>query len=338
MEKNNLVIINNEKIFEENNNYYCDNLDLKVLPEGLSQYHEVNYIVRTSKKKGGQKLSLKNINAAPNIFKFIFFILKTLKTSNTKYLLISITPYTFIAFITLFFARKKTIVYLMSSGHEEYKYILGNWAIWIYHLMYKLVTLKSKVIVCHERLHKKSESHIIYPSQLDDRWLNNHKEPTLDKIKFLYVGRLNPEKGIYDFLEMFERTELDAELTIVGEKKNLATSKKNINILGYISDTQLLINAYDNCNIMILPSYTEAHPYVIDESLSRKRPVIIFEDIAYVKKEKKGIFIAKRDVFSLTETTKYIMKNYQSIQKEIGKNILPTKRNMLKKISDIIIS
>lgn len=338
MEKNNLVIINNEKIFKENNNYYCDNLDLKTLPEGLSQYYEVNYIVRTSKKKGGQKLNLKNINAAPNIFKFIFFILKTLKRTKTSYLLISITPYTFIAFLVLFFARKKTVVYLMSNGHEEYKYILGSWAVWIYDLMYRLVTLNSKVMVCHERLYKKSKSHIIYPSRLDDSWLSNHKKPLLDKIKFLYVGRLNPEKGIYDFLEMFEKVELDAELTIVGDKKNLKISKKNINMLGYISNTQLLIDAYDNCNIMILPSYTEAHPYVVDESLSRKRPVIIFEDIAYIKREKKGIFIIKRNELSLIETTKYIMKNYELIQKEIEKNILPTKRIMLKNISDIIKS
>jgi hypothetical protein len=89
---------------------------------------------------------------------------------------------------------------------------------------------------------------------------------------------------------------------------------------------------------MILPSYTEAHPYVVDESLSRKRPVIIFEDIAYVKREKRGIFITKRNVFSLIETTKYIMENYELIQKEIEKNILPTKKIMLKNISDIITS
>ena len=42
---------------------------------------------------------------------------------------------------------------------------------------------------------------------------------------------------------------------------------------------------------MILPSFTEAHPYVVDESLARKRPVIIFEDIAYIVKDKKGIFV-----------------------------------------------
>ena len=28
-----LIIINNEKIFIENDNFYCDNLDLKILPE-----------------------------------------------------------------------------------------------------------------------------------------------------------------------------------------------------------------------------------------------------------------------------------------------------------------
>ena len=48
-------------------------------------------------------------------------------------------------------------------------------------------------------------------------------------------------------------------------------------------------------NITILPSYTEGYPYVIDESLSRKRPVIIFKEISYVINGKKGIFVSERD-------------------------------------------
>ena len=36
MNKNPLAIINNEKIFKQDNDYFCDNLDLKVIPEGLS--------------------------------------------------------------------------------------------------------------------------------------------------------------------------------------------------------------------------------------------------------------------------------------------------------------
>ena len=51
-----LVIINNEKIFKENESFYCDNLDLKILPEELNKYYQVQYIVRRSKKKAIKKL------------------------------------------------------------------------------------------------------------------------------------------------------------------------------------------------------------------------------------------------------------------------------------------
>ena len=37
-----LIIINNEKIFKENNNYYCDNVALKILPEGLSNHYYIH--------------------------------------------------------------------------------------------------------------------------------------------------------------------------------------------------------------------------------------------------------------------------------------------------------
>ena len=50
-----LVIINNEKIFKENETFYCKNLDLKILPEELNEYYRVQYIVRSSSKKSDQK-------------------------------------------------------------------------------------------------------------------------------------------------------------------------------------------------------------------------------------------------------------------------------------------
>ena len=87
---------------------------------------------------------------------------------------------------------------------------------------------------------------------------------------------------------------------------------------------------------MVLPSFTEATPYVVDESLSRKRPVIIFEDIEYIVRDKKGIFVSKRDVDSFSKITKHIMDNYLEIQQNMEKNILPTKKDMIKQISDII--
>ena len=71
-----LIIINNEKIFTENDNFYCDNLDLKILPEGLNEYQQVQYIVRKSNKKKDQKINISNIKPAANILKFIYFVIK----------------------------------------------------------------------------------------------------------------------------------------------------------------------------------------------------------------------------------------------------------------------
>ena len=336
MSYKNLVIINNEKIFKENSNFYCDNLDLKILPEGLNKYHDVQYIVRSSNKKGGQEINLENIKASSNIIKFIYFVLKTFKIPNVSYLLVCITPYTFLSFLILFLFRKKRIfVYLFSSGHDEYKYILGSWSVWIYHIMYTIITSNSKVIVCHERLYKK-KSHLVNVSRLNDDWLKDQKSASLDKVRFFYVGRMNPEKGIFEFLKLFDEIKFNAEFSIIGNLENQKILNKNIKLLGYVSDPKSLINIYDKHNIMVLPSFTEGTPYTVDESLSRKRPVIIFEDIAYIVRDKKGIFVSKRDIDSFSKTTKYIMDNYLEIQKKMEKNVLPTQKSMIKQISDII--
>ena len=113
MKNKNLVIINNEKIFKEKDSFYCDNVNLKVLPEELNNYFKVQYIARRSKKKGQQKVNLINIKIATNIFNLFYFIFKTFKDKNTKYLLASITPFTFLAVIILFYAEKKlSYIYL----------------------------------------------------------------------------------------------------------------------------------------------------------------------------------------------------------------------------------
>ena len=64
--------------------------------------------------------------------------------------------------------------------------------------------------------------------------------------------------------------------------------------------------------------------------------MIIFEDIGYIVKDRKGIFISKRDVDSLSESINYIMQNYQKIQKNIEQNKFSTKEDMLKQISNIV--
>ena len=340
----NLVVLNNEKISKKNNEFYCRNFNFKILPEGLNKFFNVQYIARRSRIEEHHKLNLKSVKVASNIIQFIYYVISTFKNKNTKYYIITITPYTFFAFLFLALFRKKVFVYLISSGFEEWKYILGSWTVWIYRIMYSLVTSYSTVIALHERLYKKG-GYVIESSTLDKKWLQNFKKPDLDKIRLLNVARVNPEKGIFEFLEMFKKLKIDAEISIIGKIKNLTLKNKfklivedNPNILfpGYISDRQLLIDAYDNHNILILPSYTEGQPYVVDESLARRRPVLIFRDIEHIIKGRKGIFVAERNIDSLTKTIEHIMKNYNAIQKEIELNKFPLEEDMFKQISDVI--
>ena len=341
----NLVVLNNEKISKKNNRFYCRNFNFKILPEGLNKFFNVYYIARKSKTDEHHELNLQNVKVASNIIQFIYYIVSTFKKENTKYYIITITPYTFFAFLFLLLFRKKVFVYLISSGFEEWKYILGSWTVWIYKIMFSIVTSKATVIALHERLYQKKDGHVIESSTLDKEWLQNFKKPNLERIKLLNVSRVNPEKGIFEFLEMFKKLQINAEISIVGKIKNHTLQNKfksivqnNPNILfpGYISDRKLLIDTYDNHNILILPSYTEGQPYVVDEALARRRPVLIFEDIKHIIKGRNGIFVSERNIDSLTRTIEHIMKNYFDIQKEIEKNRFPLEGNMFKQISKII--
>ena len=203
--------------------------------------------------------------------------------------------------------------------------------------MFKTVTSGSTVIVLNSILYNKKNCHLINSSRLDDLWFKENKKAPLDKVKLLYVGRINPEKGIFDFIKIFEQLKLDIQFSIVGDAKNLRIENKNIKLLGYVSDPKNLIDIYDSHNILVLPSFTEGQPYILDECLSRKRPIIIFEDIIHTIRNRKGIFVSKRNAESFSAHVKYIMNNYDEIQKDIEKNKFQTKKEMIKEISDIFI-
>lgn len=332
-----LVIIDNEKVSTKNNNFYCDNFEAKI-SEDFEKVFNVTVIARKSKINRACQINLKQIEIASNIFSFLFNIFRTFKKNNVNYLIVAINPYTFFSYLFLFFFRKKIFVYLRSDGHEEYKAILGFFGPAIYYVMFKIVTFKSRIITCQERLFSKRKSHIVSPSVLNSFWLDNIQRPPLDKPKLLYVGRIKVEKGIFSLLKIFDEVKVDVQLSIVGRAESLNTNNKKINFIGHRYDPEALMKIYDNHNIFVLPSFTEAHPKVVDESLARMRPVIIFEDIKHIIQNKKGIYVSKRNVKSLLETIDFIMKNYANIQESMTKNKLPTKKEFISQMSNILSS
>ena len=333
-----LVIISNESIFEENGNFFCDNIDIKTTPEGLNKKFEVHLHGRASKNQRSHKINLKNIYISKTFFNFFLNIYQSLREVSTKYLIISISPYTFLISIILRIFKKKPIVYLRSDGYGEYKAILGFFGPIIYHIMFIVVSNTSSLVSCRKYILKGKSGEIVSPSQLSPNWLANIKKPNLDKIKLLYVGRIRKEKGIFSLLELIKKIKIELTLSIVGAEKGFDDSiyEKNINLFNVESNEEKLIEYYDNHNIFILPSFTEGHPMALLESLARLRPVIIFKDIEHVIEDKKGIFISERNSESLLEKIEFIKKNYLSIQEEMKKNYLPTKQDFLRDLSSII--
>ena len=166
--KNTLYLISNEKISQNNEMFYCDNLDMKSTPEGLNKYFDVKIIARKSKVSRSQKIHLKTIKTFSSIFSYLSEVMK-LPKNNSKFLIISLTPFTFLAGIILILSGQKPFLYLRSNGYDEYKIILGALGKFIYHLMFILISRFSTLISCREYILMKKKGYVVSPSQLDLR-------------------------------------------------------------------------------------------------------------------------------------------------------------------------
>ena len=328
--KKKLFIFSNESIFTQEEKYFCDNIDLKSSPEGLNKKFEVNLLGRKSSKKRVHEIKLKKIKIFSNIFTYLSEVIKSTKNENAKYLIISISPYTFLICLFLRLFGKTPIVYLRSDGYGEYNAILGGFGKLIYHFMFSLTSLVSNLISCRNYILKGKKGKVIYPSQLDSVWFKKTKIQEVKNFQLLYVGRIRVEKGIFSLASLI-KNKRDISLTIVGAEKNTSykINQSNINIQLTQSNKARLIKYYDDHNIFILPSFTEGHPMVLLEALARRRPVIVFDEIEHVIGDKKGIFVAKRNFLNFFGILNHIKKNYKKIQKDMMKNKLPTNKEFI---------
>ncbi len=339
MEKNKkkIFIITNENFYFDEKSYYCDNIDLKSIPEELSKFCNVNVIARRSNTQRSKLVENINVQISKNIFSFLLSVSSTFKHKNSEYLIISISPFTFLASIILKIFNKKHFIYLRSDGYEEYKAIFGKIGLMIYHILFSIGSLRSNLISCRKHILRGKKGVVVNPSQLNENWFNNIKKLDFNHLKLLYVGRLRVEKGIFSLLNLLQKSDL--KLTIVTSERDVSLKQKNDNIslVSFENYNDKIIKFYDDHPIFILPSFTEGHPQVLDEALARQRPVIIFEDISHVIRNRKGIFISKRNIKSLEETIQFIINNYENIKKELNENILPTKKNFINELKDTIL-
>ena len=337
--KKNLVIINNEKCSIKDSDLYCENLEIKSLNENLKNKYNIKFILRRGNAIPVYKIDKSNTKISSNVLSFIKNLFISAIKDRANYLIISVTPYTFLSFLLLFLFKKKIFLYLRSDGKKEISIIFGKKLSIIYKIIENVMVKFSNLIVVNDLISKKKIFHLVNPSQIDQQWFQNIKIPKRDKIKLLYVGRIKVEKGVYSLIDIFKKikySEKDLSLTLIGQGNKPKETSNKIKFLEPISVKKNLIEQYDQHNIFILPSYTEGHPQALIESLVRQRPVVVFEEIEHVLQKYEGVFVCKRDHNHLLNLIKFIDKNYEEILEKMKKNRYPTKENFFKQLNKIL--
>ena len=172
---------------------------------------------------------------------------------------------------------------------------------------------------------------------------------TNDTFIFLYIGRINKDKGVIDLIEAFKKIDTihNSILIFVGpiedeELTNLIYKKKNILYFKYSTTPEYWFSA---ANILCLPSYREGFGTVVIEAAACRLPTLcsnIYGLKDAVIANKTGFFhksgsihgIKKKMLFAIKN--KYLLKKFGSIAR---KRVLKDFKDSVvtKKLSEFIL-
>jgi 1,2-diacylglycerol 3-alpha-glucosyltransferase len=107
-----------------------------------------------------------------------------------------------------------------------------------------------------------------------------------DHKKLLYVGRLHPEKNVRSFIRaapLILRRHPQAHFLIVGAGREDTKLKRLASHLGISEHVKFfgqlrgrdLVEAYNACDLFVLPSYAEIQPVVVLEAMACGKPLLI---------------------------------------------------------------
>jgi len=124
---------------------------------------------------------------------------------------------------------------------------------------------------------------------------------TRERIKYLYVGRLSPEKNLNFLCDAFAGSE--RSLTIAGYGPLLNDLEKKysdkINFLGEVSNHDL-IKVYQDHDVLILPSISEVWGLVIEEALCCGLAIIVSDKVG----SKNDLVLSKKTGLEFTSSNK----------------------------------
>jgi len=217
----------------------------------------------------------------------------------------------------------------------------------IMRLLYKLALRKSKRVFIHNHddlnyfvksgLSSSSISSFIPGSGIDVSVYQNDKErePVPGSLRFLFAGRLNKEKGIYDFVyaaEQIKKRHPDCRFCMVGfidesnpssitsdELDELTASR----VIEYKGKTDHIVEFLNTSDIMVYPSDREGMPRILLEAASCSMPIITYDVPGcreIVLDGYNGYLCSPGNRDDLKETCEKILDMQQADIVKLGKN------------------
>lgn len=342
-----IFIVSNDRFFLDKKIFFNSNKNTFTIINCFKNLRKIYLIARKSTIKLKFKNKINNIELV-SLFK-LFKIFNLIK--QRKIIVVSLTPYNFlISFVLILIGVKKKNIFLFlrSDGFIEYKIKFGSIGYLVYWAMFSLLKKKLTILSCSKSLTRVNKPRLIFPSEITNSWLKNRKKQQKNifknkTINLLYLGRFRQEKGYESLINLVNQLKMNVNLKMVGNdfkylKKAHYPKNKKIRIFGQVSSNTRLIKFFDQSDIFILPSFIEAYPQVILESLSRLKPIVIFNEIEYLKKTfPYGLYNCKRNKRDFEKKLKMIIKNYKKIQISILKKKIYTLKNFTTQINRILL-
>lgn len=154
--------------------------------------------------------------------------------------------------------------------------------------------------------------------------------PNTEIIKFLFIGRLLKEKGIYDFISATKLVKQDypnAKFTVLGaiDEANPGSLKKyeldqltSSGIVDYPGHVDNVTKWISNSHVFVLPSYREGIPRSTQEAMAIGRPVIT-TDVPGCRETVidgiNGFLVEKWNSEALAKKMIYFIENTEQIEK-----------------------
>jgi len=198
----------------------------------------------------------------------ILFLLSLIFTKNKKVIL-GIAPYDFRLLFLSFILRNHKVYYHTSWPYWNRTFypkkpFANTWFIdfWERDVQSKFIKIFAVSKSTRDDLIKHlsiDENKIVVVNHSFDDTIYSYKEREFNKRKFLYVGKLEPHKGIYEILEYFSNKP-ELSLTLVGDGsltdkvKEYSKNYENINYVGFVSDQKKLAQIYNQHDFLLLNS------------------------------------------------------------------------------------